>query len=125
LLASDLGECWWFQQSIQAMACNVYSPILENGLLNDLRYAQADGAANPDWVDKYRRLEAQVSLLYHRLTPYEVGKVLTRIAPQFVVSAPGISGRLPRTIATIGEFAAEIAERSRSLAPLVPGGAAG
>jgi acyl carrier protein len=28
-------------------------------------------------------------------------------------------------IATIGEFAAEIAERSRSLAPVEPGGAAG
>jgi hypothetical protein len=32
---------------------NVYSPILENGVLNDLRYAQADVAANPDWVEDY------------------------------------------------------------------------
>jgi acyl-coenzyme A synthetase/AMP-(fatty) acid ligase len=47
------------------------------------------------------RLGAQVSLLDHRLTPYEVDKVLTRIAPQFVVSAPGISGRLPRTYADV------------------------
>jgi acyl-coenzyme A synthetase/AMP-(fatty) acid ligase len=47
------------------------------------------------------RLEAQVSLLDHRLTPYEVDKVLTRIAPQFVVSAPGISGRRPRTYADV------------------------
>src|SRR5271154_2628813 len=122
---------------------------MENGLLNDLRYAQADGAADPDWVDEYLlgsnsddcivlgeplprgtlrtqvadraselrsaglrpggaislrlppslayvvnllaawRLGAQVSLLDHRLTPYEVDKILTRIAPQFVVSAPG------------------------------------
>jgi 3-hydroxy-4-methylanthranilate adenylyltransferase len=143
------------------MRRNVYSPILENGLLNDLRYAQADGAADPDWVDEYLlggnnddcivlgepfprgtlrtqvadraaelrsaglrpggaislrlppslayvvnllaawRLGAQVSLLDHRLTPYEVDKVLTRIAPQFVVSAPGISGRLPRTYADV------------------------
>jgi len=47
------------------------------------------------------RLGAQVSLLDHRLTPYEVDKVLTRIAPQFVVSAPGISGRRPRTYADV------------------------
>jgi len=126
-----------------------------------LRYAQADSAADPDWVDEYLlggnnddcivlgeplsrgrlrtqvadraaelrsaglrpggaislrlppsvayvvnllaawRLGAQVSLLDHRLTPYEVDKVLTRIAPQFVVSAPGISGRLPRTYADV------------------------
>ena len=32
---------------------NVYSPIMENGLLNDLRYAQGDGAVNLDWVDEY------------------------------------------------------------------------
>ncbi len=143
------------------MRRNVYSPILENGVLNDLRYAQADGAADPDWVDEYLlaggnadcialgeplsrgalraqvadraaelrsaglrpggtvslrlppsmayvvsllaawRLGAQVSLLDHRLTPYEVDKVLTRIAPQLVVSAPGISGRLPRTYADV------------------------
>lgn len=130
-------------------------------MLNDLRYAQADGAPDPDWVDEYLlggnnddcivlgeplprvtlrtlvadraaqlrsaglrpggaislrlppsaayvvnllaawRLGAQVSLLDHRLTPYEVDKVLTRIAPQFVVSAPGISGRLPRTHADV------------------------
>ncbi len=47
------------------------------------------------------RLGAQVSLLDHRLTPYEVDKILTRIAPQFVVSAPGVSGRLPRTYADV------------------------
>jgi acyl-coenzyme A synthetase/AMP-(fatty) acid ligase len=47
------------------------------------------------------RLGAQVSLLDHRLTPYEADKVLTRIAPQFVVSAPGISGRRPRTYADV------------------------
>ena len=130
-------------------------------MLNDLRFAQADGAADPDWVDEYLlggnnddcivlgeplprgalrtqvadrsaelrsaglrpggaislrlppsmayvvnllaawRLGAQVSLLDHRLTPYEVDKVLTRIAPQFVVSAPGISGRTPRTYADV------------------------
>jgi 3-hydroxy-4-methylanthranilate adenylyltransferase len=42
------------------------------------------------------RTGAQVSLLDHRLTPHEVDQVLTRIAPQLVVSAPGTSGRVPR-----------------------------
>jgi 3-hydroxy-4-methylanthranilate adenylyltransferase len=130
-------------------------------VLNDPRYAQGDGAADPEWVDEYLlgnnnndcivlgeplsrgtlrsqvaeraaelasaglrpggaislrlppslayvvnllaawRLGAQVSLLDHRLTPHEVDKVLTRIAPQFVVSAPGISGRLPRIYADV------------------------
>jgi len=143
------------------MRRNVYSPILENGVLDDLRSAQAEGAADPDWVDEYLfrgrdddcivlgepvpretlrtqvadraaelrsaglgpggaislrlppslayvvnllaawRLGAQVSLLDHRLTQYEVDKVLTRIAPQFVVSAPGVSGRQPRTYADV------------------------
>jgi 3-hydroxy-4-methylanthranilate adenylyltransferase len=47
------------------------------------------------------RIGAQVALLDHRLTGYEVELALSRIAPQFVVSATGLAGSLLRGYAEL------------------------
>ncbi len=47
------------------------------------------------------RIGAQVALLDHRLTGYEVDQALTRIAPQFVVSATAVTGGLLRGYAEL------------------------
>ncbi len=47
------------------------------------------------------RIGAQVALLDHRFTAYEVELALTRLAPQFVISAAGVSGGLLRGYADL------------------------
>jgi acyl-coenzyme A synthetase/AMP-(fatty) acid ligase len=47
------------------------------------------------------RIGAQVALLDHRLTAYEVELALARLAPQFVVSAAGVAGGLLRGYADL------------------------